>query len=423
LKRPLTPALQRALIIVPALGLSAVIAEAALRVAAFASPRIEAILNASPTVPDTVLGHRPSPYQPDADPAGFRNPERPASAVVVAIGDSQTWGRGVRRPEAWPHVFQDSYGLPTYSMAYGGYGPPHYLVLAREAMAELHPELLVIAVYSGNDLYDSWTMVYRRGQLASLRSTDPEIINEVSQAEREFRPIAEDWQRLRGLTTADTPALTGVRTALSRHLRIYGLARAARRSFDRSLDSVERTAYTPAGREQIAMTIATSEPGDVMPVRVGTVETVLTPRARLSAMDTSDARVREGLRISVAALLEISRAASLREVRVVVLMIPTKELVFSPWAIQANGPASEVMRQLEEVELKLWHELEAACRDHGVEALGCLGALRDSVADGRNPYFTDWDGHPSPHGHVVIARTLAESEVVRRLRASPSFSG
>ena len=40
-----------------------------------------------PAIPDAKLGARPNPGFPGHDRRGFRNPEVPASADVVALGD------------------------------------------------------------------------------------------------------------------------------------------------------------------------------------------------------------------------------------------------------------------------------------------------------------------------------------------------
>ena len=163
------------LFVVGALVLSVVVVELILRLAAATVPAIDAVLGAgsSPTVPDTVLGHRPSPHMSDSDRSGFRNPKRPRSARVVAMGDSQTYGMGATRQDSWPHVLWRDHGVPRYSMAYGGYGATHYLVLGREALDELDLDLIVLALYAGNDLLACWTMVHQRGQLPELLADQP----------------------------------------------------------------------------------------------------------------------------------------------------------------------------------------------------------------------------------------------------------
>jgi hypothetical protein len=68
-------------------------------------------------------------------------------------------------------------------MAFGGYGPPHSLVLWDEAVA-LSPEIVVEAFYLGNDLFDAFDPVYDKGQLPELKSADPAVQDRIRAAER-----------------------------------------------------------------------------------------------------------------------------------------------------------------------------------------------------------------------------------------------
>ena len=56
----------------------------------------------TPSIEDAELGHRPRPDFGDHDGRGFRNPVALEQAEIVCMGDSQTYGRGVQREEAWP---------------------------------------------------------------------------------------------------------------------------------------------------------------------------------------------------------------------------------------------------------------------------------------------------------------------------------
>src|SRR5262245_47441025 len=98
----------------------------------------------------------PSPNNPEHDAKGFRNPRVPARVPIVALGDSNTYGWGVKPDEAWPRRLQRLASQDVYSMAYGGFGPVHLLSLFDEALA-LKPRLIIVSFYSGNDLYDSYS--------------------------------------------------------------------------------------------------------------------------------------------------------------------------------------------------------------------------------------------------------------------------
>ena len=407
-------AARKILFIALALALSVVAVELILRVAAAVIPEVDAILGSgtSPTVPDPVLGHRPAPQMSDSDTTGFRNPRRPRSVAVVAIGDSQTYGTGVTRQDSWPHVLDVEHGIPTYSMAYGGYGVTHYLVLAREALEQLDPELIVVAIYPGNDLLDSWRMVHQRGQLQELLPDGADALGSTDDRSGEPPPQSE-WLRLREATAGTDRGVGSLRTALARHTRLYGLARAVKRTAARSFVSGAGLERTDPDPDVVRATVAEADPDMLFPVRVGAVTTVLTPGARRAVVDLSDARIREGLRLSLEAIRRLQSEASKNGVRVVLLLIPTKEHVFAPWVDVADGV--NVVRQLVDDETRIWGEFTALCDDLDLDCINALGGLRGAVQDGSNPYFSDWDGHPSKLGHRVIAGAVAASVEMRDL--------
>ncbi len=170
--------------------------EMTLGLLALVSPRVDQLL-ASPwpskttphTLPDERLGHRPNPAYPGHDRRGFRNSEVPAKAHIVALGDSQTYGTGVVPGHAWPRQLELMTEKSVYSMAYGGYGPVHRLMLWDEAVA-LQPNLVIEAFYAGNDLFEAFDLVYNRGKRPELKSTDPQLQVTVREAEQS-EPIAK----------------------------------------------------------------------------------------------------------------------------------------------------------------------------------------------------------------------------------------
>jgi hypothetical protein len=376
-----------------ALALSLVAVELALRLAAAAIPEVDAVLGtgSSPTVPDPVLGHRPSPHMSDSDRTGFRNPKRPRSVRIVAIGDSQTYGMGVSR---------------------------HELVLAREALDELDPDVIVVAIYAGNDLLDSWTMVHQRGQLQELLA-DGSDQERVGVTRSDDPPPQAEWQRLRETTAGRHLPAGGLRSVLAQHTRLYGLLRAVKRTAARSFNGGAGAERSDPDPEFVRTTVARAGSEMLLQVQAGTVTTVLTPSARRAVVDLSDARIREGLRLSLEAIRRIHLEASEHETRLVVLTLPTKELVFSPWVDVADGAGAIIMQGLVDDENRIWGEFAALCDHVGIECVSALDPLREAVRSGSNPYFSDWDGHPSQLGHRVIARTVAGSATIGSLMPMP----
>src|SRR6267142_847266 len=91
-----------------------------------------------------VLGRVVAPGSAGHDAWGFRNPEVPACADLIAIGDSQTYGVSAPRTGSWPAQLGRLRGETVYNLALGGYGPPDYLYLLDTYAPRLSPEQVVI---------------------------------------------------------------------------------------------------------------------------------------------------------------------------------------------------------------------------------------------------------------------------------------
>ena len=199
--------------------------EIALGLLSFVSPRVERLLATpviSPTVPDARLRYRPNPAYPGHDSKGFRNLKSPTKAQIVALGDSQTYGEGVAAKDAWPRRLESMIGKTVYNMAYGGCGPTHGLILWDEVVA-LQPNVVIEAFYAGNDLFDSFDLVYNWKQLSELRSPDPTLQASIREAEQS-EPIEKRVDKI-SLSSSRRRDGFSPWKFLSQKSKIYGLLR------------------------------------------------------------------------------------------------------------------------------------------------------------------------------------------------------
>jgi len=379
--------------------------ELSLQLASLASSQVESVLarprrpiSSSPTVPDERLGYRPNPAYPGHDERGFRNAETTDAAHVVALGDSQTYGTGVKPEEAWPRQLERLLEESVYSMAYGGYGPTHSLLLWDEAIS-LSPEIVIEAFYSGNDLYDSFNLVYNNDQLPELKSHDPQITGAILNAES-TESLEERVTRIYRMgrdptlqDRTDPPARWLIRTWLSEHSGIYGLLRRTKYELNRlrkdeweaaKASAEVNSQYTQVYEDELTRTVFTSE-------------------YRLSALDLDDPRIREGERISLEAISRMHELAESRGIRFIVLLIPTKELVHSR---RAAGVGRSTFQALISQEARLWRETMAFLDRRSIEYIDALPPLQAKLDAGPQPYPPDHGGHPNAEGHRVIAETI-----------------
>jgi len=413
--------------------------EVVLRLAS-AHPQIDSLLappplnepNSSPrtsaphTVPDDRLGYRPNPEYPGHDARGFRNRKELTRADVVALGDSQTYGTGVDSGDAWPGQLASLTSNVVYSMAYGGYGPVHSLILWDEAIT-MRPKMIIEAFYAGNDLHDSFHIVYNRGKHAELKSADVLLQESVQKAEQSEPIACRVSELLRGGTTntsakrkrlSSTRKLLSFREVFARHSKMYGLMRRLRYVLmqTRSMQNMTRQKPNTDHEEEWedARAFAEAHSPYCQVFQDGAFKTIFTPDYRLLALDLRDPRIMEGHQISLRAILRMNDLARDESINFLTLLIPTKEFVFREQLI--DPPVN--YRTLMETEGQMWRITKEFLERNNIEYIDALPALRDLLVGGIQPYRVSADGHPNEQGHIAIAAILAD-----RLQRQPQSRG
>lgn len=364
--------------------------EIALRIFAANWPRAEAVLGLNRVtmeVPDSLLGFRPNPAFPGHDSNGFRNPTVPQSAEIVTIGDSQTYGTGVADDESWPRVLERISTGGVYNISFGGWGPVESLILLDDAWA-FRPKTILVSFYAGNDLYDSFGAVYKRGLRADLKSGDAKRNVEIEEAELS-QPIA-------ALVSQANPMSNGhLRTSLAKHSSLYGLLRGLHKL---TLHRFGLQNNWSARIEAVKQRHASYEPWES-----ASLKTVFSPGFRFAAVNLDDPRINEGFQISLKAFSAISRETRARHARLVIVMIPTKESVFAP---EVSSKSSEFKR-LNECERQVWEASMVHFRSERIEFIDSMPTLRRLVRNGIQPYPASPDGHPNAKGQAAIAAVVA----------------
>lgn len=375
------------------LTVTLVIIDLALHGAAQLSPQINRVTSfLSAKTPDKQLGYRPNPEHPDHDENGFRNPFVPETAHVVALGDSHTYGTGVKSEDAWPRVLQGLSGSSVYSMSMGGYGPVHSLMLWEE-VTSLQPRVVIEGIYSGNDLYDSFSMVYGRGQMQQLLPEDETSIQEFRQRGRiklSRRKAIKAW-------FIDNSRIVGLLRRIQFELSRYRKTMLPPPTPEQEWEKAKARAVKNANNSQIFSS--------------SNSRTVFTSERRLAALDFNNPIVGEGQRISHEAIAEMHNLAKRDGIRFVVLLIPTKELVFSEQAKQLDAPS---YHRLIRNEQQFWQVTKSFLEAHSIEFIDPLQALRAELEAGNQPYRVISDGHPNEIGYHAIAKTVNDYLQIER---------
>jgi lysophospholipase L1-like esterase len=339
-----------------------------------------------------------APCPPGSDAKGFRNDAVPTHADIVALGDSQTWGVNVSRHEAWPQQLATLSGLSVYNMSRGGFGAAHYAVLLKDALA-LSPQVLIIGLYLGNDIYDTYRLVYTTGMLPDLRS--PDASTDLTTDAVALRATAE-WNAEKTYHSRWFPIL----------FRKPGLWLRGHSAIGRRLDSTLRRWGQPTDAwHEIGAEWAHENPEAGTIFDDGRVRTILTPAYRGEGLDLSEPRIAAGLRLTASLIPRLVEEAAAQDARSLILVIPTKEAVFSN-AINSEGVVvSQSLARLVANERTCRREILERCKDPGIACVDLLSEFQQALARGLQIYPTSTDSHPNESGYALIAHVA-----LRRLR-------
>lgn len=342
---------------------------------------------------DARLGARPNPEYPDHDQKGFRNKVVPREVEIIAMGDSQTYGMGVLPAQAWPQQLEAIAKIKTYNMAFGGYGPAHSLLLLDEAL-ELKPKVIIEAFYSGNDLFDSYSLVYETKQLTALKTSDQRISKAILEAEN-AKPLKPEIQRLFYMGRNNKK---GIYNSIITNSKIYFLGWMCRELLKQKVslwDSIKQ--YALKHKDYCEY------------FESGRFKTLFTPDYRFCAVNLGDPRISEGHRIALESITLLKNKLTALNIGFIVLLMPTKELVFKDIVYQPSA-SYNVLIQNEEL---LWQRTKDFLGSQSVDFIDALPALRKCLETGVQPYYITGDGHPNAIGHRAIA-LLAQDEMTRR---------
>ncbi|MDQ7785704.1 MAG: SGNH/GDSL hydrolase family protein [Desulfomonilaceae bacterium] len=368
--------------------------EAVLQVTCLVSPKAKALLSSRSglTVPDDKLGWRGNPEFADHDAKGFRNRSSDGTADVTALGDSMTYGVWVDRDEPWPAVLGRAGNLRVYNMGISGYGPIQYMLMLEEAL-EHNPKLVILTLYMGNDLFDSYSMVYEWNLVPALKTSDPKKLAEFRDLDRSS-PVDE-------ASIEVFEPHRKIKEFLAEHSKTYALLWLTKHML------VPDHTWPWFWLKYRAASFAPWEAFEQGPVR-----TILTPTYRFMGIDQNDARNREGLRLSLEAIDRINRSLKEKGVGFLVLLLPTKELAVEDLMKQGNIQPSPEYARLVKDEKKIWETVRANLQERSIPFVDASTILRKSLNEGKSPYLINHDPHPNAYGHEIIGRYVG-SEIGR----------
>lgn len=347
-------------------------------------------------VDDDRLGNRGNPEWLEHDARGFRNTSALSSSILVALGDSHTYGTSVSSEESWPSVVSAHLGKDVYNMGFGGYGPAANQENLDIAL-ELKSKLIIFGLYFGNDFYDDFKFAQRNGKLSEYARED--VLIEISELDSQ-RSIVEEVGFLFRKGREAKPQKTDIRKWLSNHSRLYGLLRTLKKQI---AFVVEDNALLARNFEDAKESITDQQSPFVSVYNGPRWKTIFTSPYRDRVMDDADPRIRIGIEISKQILEKMHLRVSGSGANFLVLLLPTKEYVF--WPQVENSDEHNMLAELVQHEYRIRGEIKIFMQERDIDFIDPLAELRKS---GRQPYFPNGDGHPNALGQNIIAVSVLE---------------
>jgi hypothetical protein len=332
-------------------------------------------------VNDPILGWVPSPSaMAGFDKWGFRNRKVPESSEIVAVGDSHTYGNTARMVDSWPYVVARETGRPVYNMGLGGYGPNQYYFLSKTKALQLKPKVLLWGLYMGDDFDNAFQITYGLDYWKGLRELPPQKVD----------------ANITELPATDT-GIRRMRVWLSRHSVMYQLV------FHSGFGGRVTGEVQIRNASQLYPGYATSL---ILPEK--NILEAFRPRILLSGLDQLDPRVREGMRITFKLMKEMNDICRQNQIQFVVVVIPTKEMVFSEYLEHdPKLPLGDVIDKLLQNERLAEAGTFKFLADNSISVVYPLPALKKSIGEGLYARTAN-DMHPNRNGYRVIGQSVAE---------------
>ena len=333
---------------------------------------------------DDILGRKIKGHSASHDAWGFRNQSVPSTADVVAIGDSQTYGLAALAKHSWPAALQRLSGKTVYNMALLGYGPSQYFYLLQEKALSLHPSLVVVGFYLGNDISDSYSWIYQSDYWSEYR--DPKVTLDRSDLNKKNRyTTRNDDSRL---------LFSAVRDWLGHHSLLYRYTvHSVLGEFVRNLDMKRK-----GQSNQLTRLID----------KQNNIKTVFTPLVRLKKLDLKKAQIQEGMRLSLKFFSEMNEFCKKQNIPFLALLIPTKESVYAKYIENNKALAnSSVIDEFLLNERQARDQITSYFNKHDIAFVDALDNLRNAV--GKEPiYPSNYESHPNKTGYSIIAQSVQE---------------
>jgi len=345
-------------------------------------------------------GGDPGPVRIRTDSHGFRighevGPKKPGTFRIVVVGDSFTFGAPIHEQHLYPTVLERSLvgrtsrPVEVVNLGVPGYGVHQEHVTLEEQGLALHPDLVIEALYLGNDLQETLGLhrrVFDSKTGGTLEAPDQRIIN------GRMVPIPRDRIVMRGTPKAGTKEWLRARS------RLYALLADRLGGFGALRAPLLRTGFA---RDEIPRLLPPTQRVERLWSAVGTV----------SLLRETPPAIEEAWTLVEKHLDDMDSLCRAHGARFVVLFIPYKIQV-----VPERRKQELIRLAITQADLDLEKPNRRVAdwgRRRGVEVIDLLKAFHGAPDPGSTYFHVD--SHWNDKGHEVAGRALADLLVARGL--------
>jgi GDSL-like lipase/acylhydrolase family protein len=285
-------------------------------------------------------------------PYGFRvSAPWPDTVDIAVLGDSVTFGYGVSEEQAWPALLARSLGSRLINLGLIGAGPQQYLRVYQTFGTALHPKLVIVGFFAGNDFsnaetFDRW--------LNSGVGGNYMVWRDFGQPQRVTFSLRHLASSLRSVAEIEIYPLL-------RRSYLVNLLRAAREA-----------AASPSAQSELFRL------ADGREIELSRDDTPISDRE---------------FKLTLEALEQIHTTAAGTGAHALIVLQPSKEEVYLPLVTKTEPPDPT-------------KSLREALHSRGIDYLNLAPAFRERAAAGDLLFYKS-DGHPNAAGYALIAEQVA----------------
>lgn len=349
-------------------------------VGAYVSPPSDNVFVADPHLKYVAL---PGGGNGEVDQNGyFYNTDVRDTYDMVAIGDSVTEGAVSM---SWPRALELRTGKHVYNMGVRGYGGAQYLYQTDKALS-FHPRTIIVMINLARGAFNTFDTVYNLDAWKPYRMAGIENTEGIT-AGNFLKKTHFNFQEQRDF--------------LRQHSAIYSF-----------LGNESRILREKLGLASPLVTgtkdWSTTDPdATLLHDKVPSQRTLFWASSVSRSVDLEDKNIAEGDRLLKVFISELAKKARAKNVNVVIVVAPSKELVYAK-AVGDDGDKNIFYRKVIVNEKKMEQGFLDECATEHILCYDMLPFLEQKLTEGEVIYQKTVDLHPTAHGYEVYAKGIEE---------------